>query len=109
MYLKRLELLGFKTFADRTELDLGQGIICVVGPNGSGKSNISDSILWALGEQSFKSLRASRSQDVIFAGSPARKPIGLAEVSLTLDNTQALLPLDFPEITITRRVFRTGE
>jgi chromosome segregation protein len=109
MHLKRLELLGFKTFAEPTELHLDQGITCVVGPNGSGKSNISDSILWVLGEQSFKSLRASRSEDVIFAGSPARKPIGLAEVSLTLDNSGSLLPLDFSEVTITRRIFRTGD
>ncbi len=109
MYLKRLELYGFKTFADRTELEFGPGITAIVGPNGSGKSNISDSILWVLGEQAMKSLRSAKSTDVIFNGSDARKAHGMAEVHLTLDNSTGLLPTDFTEVTVTRRVFRSGE
>ena len=109
MHLTRLELYGFKTFADRTELQFGQGISAIVGPNGSGKSNIADAILFVLGEQSMKTLRSSRAQDVIFSGSASRKRVGYAEVHLTLDNTDGSLPLDFAEVTITRRVFRSGE
>jgi chromosome segregation protein len=109
VHLKKLELCGFKTFADRTELEFGPGISAIVGPNGSGKSNISDAILWVLGEQSMKTLRSSRAQDVIFSGSTARKRVGYAEVSLTLDNGDQSLPLDFTEVTITRRCFRSGE
>ncbi|HEY3378157.1 MAG TPA: chromosome segregation protein SMC [Armatimonadota bacterium] len=109
MYLKRLELYGFKTFADRTELEFGPGITAIVGPNGSGKSNISDAILWVLGEQAMKALRSSKSVDVIFNGSDARKALGLAEVHLTLDNSSGMLPTDFTEVTITRRIFRSGE
>jgi chromosome segregation protein len=109
MYLKRLELYGFKTFADRTELEFGPGITAIVGPNGSGKSNISDGILWVLGEQGMKSLRSAKSTDVIFNGSDVRKALGMAEVHLTLDNSAGLLPTDFSEVTITRRVFRSGE
>jgi len=109
MYLKRLELYGFKTFADRTELEFGPGITAIVGPNGSGKSNISDSILWVLGEQAMKALRSAKSTDVIFNGSDARKAHGMAEVHLTLDNSTGMLPTDYTEVTITRRVFRSGE
>ncbi len=109
MYLKNLELYGFKTFADRTELQFGPGITAIVGPNGSGKSNISDAILWVLGEQGMKSLRSSKSTDVIFNGSDARKQLGFAEVHLTLDNSKNLLPTDYTEVTITRRVFRSAE
>ncbi len=109
MYLKRLELYGFKTFADRTSLEFGPGVTGIVGPNGSGKSNLADAILWSLGEQSMKSLRSNRAGDVIFAGSEDRKRLGVGEVSLTLDNSDGYLPLDFTEITITRRVFRSGE
>jgi chromosome segregation protein len=109
LYLKRLELYGFKTFAERTSLEFGPGVIGIVGPNGSGKSNLADAILWSLGEQSMKSLRSNRAGDVIFAGSEDRKRLGVAEVSLTLDNSDGYLPLDFSEITITRRVFRSGE
>ncbi len=109
MHLKRLELYGFKTFPDRTSLEFGPGVIGIVGPNGSGKSNLADAILWCLGEQSMKSLRSSRAGDVIFAGSDTRKRLGVAEVSLTLDNGDDALPLDFSEVTITRRVFRSGE
>ncbi|WP_123040010.1 chromosome segregation protein SMC [Cohnella candidum] len=109
MYLKRIELAGFKSFADRTELEFTRGITAVVGPNGSGKSNISDGIRWVLGEQSAKSLRGGNMQDVIFAGSDTRKAVGFGEVSLTLDNTDKALPLDFSEVTVTRRVHRSGE
>lgn len=109
MHLTRLELYGFKTFADRTELQFGPGISAIVGPNGSGKSNIADAILFVLGEQSMKTLRSSRAQDVIFSGSSTRKRIGYAEVRLTLDNSDRSLPLDFSEVTVTRRVFRSGE
>jgi chromosome segregation protein len=109
MFLKRLELYGFKTFADRTELELGPGITAIVGPNGSGKSNISDAILWVLGEQSTKALRSARSTDVIFKGSESRKALGMAEVNLTLDNEHGDLPIDYNEVTVTRCVFRSGE
>ena len=109
MYLKHLELSGFKTFADRTALQFGPGITAIVGPNGSGKSNIADAIVWCLGEQSLKSVRSAHSHDVIFAGSESRRRAGLGEVSITLDNSDCSLPFDFSEITVTRRVFRTGE
>lgn len=109
MYLKRIELKGFKSFADRTELEFVPGITAVVGPNGSGKSNISDSIRWVLGEQSAKSLRGGKMEDVIFAGSDTRKPVNYGEVSLTLDNSSQRLPLDYTEVTITRRILRSGE
>jgi chromosome segregation protein len=109
MNLKRIELAGFKSFADRTELEFGRGITAVVGPNGSGKSNISDGIRWVLGEQSAKSLRGGNMQDVIFAGSDSRKPVNFGEVSLTFDNTDKTLPLEFSEVTVTRRVHRSGE
>ena len=109
MYLKQLELYGFKTFADRTILEFGRGITAVVGPNGGGKSNLADAIVWSLGEQSMKSLRSAKGEDCIFAGSASRRRAGVGEVSVTLDNSDGSLPLDFSEITITRRVFRTGE
>jgi chromosome segregation protein len=109
LYLKRLELYGFKTFADRTDLEFGSGITAIVGPNGSGKSNLSDAIMWCLGEQSMKSLRSARAEDIIFTGSETRRRAGVGEVTITLDNTDGALPLDFSEVTITRRVFRTGE
>jgi chromosome segregation protein len=109
MFLKRIELSGFKSFADRTELEFVRGITAVVGPNGSGKSNISDGIRWVLGEQSAKSLRGGKMEDIIFAGSDARKAVNYSEVSLTLDNTSQVLPLDFNEVTVTRRVHRNGD
>ena len=109
MYLKRIELTGFKSFADKTELEFVPGITAVVGPNGSGKSNISDSIRWVLGEQSARSLRGGSMLDVIFAGSDTRKPVNYSEVSLTLDNQDAKLPIDYSEVTITRRLHRSGE
>ncbi|MDA8441660.1 MAG: AAA family ATPase, partial [Peptococcaceae bacterium] len=109
MYLKRLEIHGFKSFADKITLDFTQGLSVVVGPNGSGKSNISDAIRWVIGEQSAKSLRGTKMEDIIFAGSAKRRPVGMAEVSLTLDNSTGIFPLGFQEITVTRRVYRSGE
>lgn len=109
MYLKRLELYGFKTFADSTEFEFERGITAIVGPNGSGKSNIADAILWVLGERSLKILRGSQPSDVIFNGSSHRQPLGLAEVALTVDNSDGYLPLDFTEITVTRRLHRSGD
>src|SRR5687767_12935583 len=99
MYLKRLEILGFKTFAEKTELHFSPGLTAVIGPNGSGKSNIADAILWVLGENNVRELRGSTAQDVIFAGNDRRKPLGMAEVALTIDNSARILPLDFSEIT----------
>lgn len=109
MFLKRIELAGFKSFADKTEMEFVRGITAVVGPNGSGKSNISDGIRWVLGEQSAKSLRGGKMEDIIFAGSDARKAVNFSEVSLTLDNNDQALPLDFSEVTVTRRVHRSGD
>lgn len=109
MYLKRLEIHGFKSLADKIELQFNPGVTGVVGPNGSGKSNISDAIRWVLGEQSAKSLRGAKMEDIIFSGSDKRRPVGMAEVTLTLDNSTGKFPLDFTEVTVTRRVFRSGE
>jgi chromosome segregation protein len=109
MYLKRLEIFGFKSFADKTILDYGPGITAVVGPNGSGKSNVSDAIRWVLGEQSAKALRGGAMSDVIFAGSDGKKPMGFAQVSLVLDNTDGKLGVGFTEVMVTRRVDRSGE
>lgn len=109
MYFKQIEMTGFKTFADRTFVNLAPGVTAIVGPNGCGKSNILDAIRWSLGEQSAKSLRGSHMQDVIFNGSEERSPTGMAEVSLTFDNADAQLPLDFAEVQISRRVYRSGE
>lgn len=109
MYLKSLTLKGFKSFADRTHMIFDPGLTVVVGPNGSGKSNVSDSILWVLGEQSAKMLRGQAMEDVVFSGSSARKPVGVAEVTLVLDNTDHTLPVDFAEVGITRRMYRSGE
>ena len=109
MHLSKLQLLGFKSFADETTLEFGAGITAVVGPNGSGKSNIVDAILWALGERSHKALRGHASTDVIFNGAATRKPTGLAEVSLFFDNNDGTLPVSFKEVQVTRRIFRDGD
>ena len=109
MFLKRLDIVGFKSFAERIAVDFVPGVTAVVGPNGSGKSNITDAIRWVLGEQSAKSLRGSKMEDIIFAGSDSRKPLNFAEVTLTLDNEDQSLPIDYNEVSVTRRVFRSGE
>ena len=109
MYLKRLEMQGFKSFADKTVLEFMPGITSVIGPNGSGKSNISDAIRWVLGEQSMKSLRGSKSEDIIFAGTQNRKSLGFAEASLIFDNTDGKLPVEYTEVTVTRKIYRSGE
>ncbi len=108
MYLKTLTLRGFKSFASATTLRLEPGITCVVGPNGSGKSNVVDALAWVMGEQGAKSLRGGKMEDVIFAGTAGRPPLGRAEVSLTIDNTDGALPIDYTEVTITRTMFRGG-
>ncbi len=109
MYLKRLELQGFKSFADKTILEFMPGITSVIGPNGSGKSNISDSIRWVLGEQSMKSLRGAKSLDIIFAGTQNRKSLGFAEASLVFNNEDGTLPIEYTEVTVTRKIYRSGE
>ena len=109
MFLKRLELQGFKSFADKTVLDFTDGATAVVGPNGSGKSNISDAVRWVIGEMSAKSLRGANMQDVIFAGTETRKKVNFAEVTLVLDNSERIFDIDFEEVTVTRRLFRSGE
>lgn len=109
MFLKSLTLKGFKSFADRAHMTFEPGLTVIVGPNGSGKSNVSDAILWVLGEQSAKQLRGQAMEDVIFSGSSARQPVGVAEVTLVLDNSDHLLPVDFNEVAITRRMYRSGE
>lgn len=109
MYLKRLELQGFKSFADKTVLEFMPGITSVIGPNGSGKSNIADAIRWVLGEQSMKELRGGKSVDIIFAGTQSRKSLGFAEASLVFDNTDGKLPIEYQEVVVTRKIYRSGE
>src|SRR5262247_4885335 len=108
MFLHKLELQGFKSFVDKTELSFGEGITGVIGPNGCGKTNVSDAIRWVMGEQSAKQLRGDSMEDVIFNGAPSRKPLGMAEVHLTFKNDRGILPTEFSEVTISRRVFRSG-
>ena len=108
-YVSRIEMTGFKSFVDRTVVDLEPGVAAVVGPNGCGKTNICDAIRWVLGEENVRLLRGSRIEDIIFAGTELRKPTGMAEVSLTLSNVQDVLPVDYNEVTVARRVFRSGE
>ena len=109
MYLKRLEMQGFKSFADKTVLEFMPGITSVIGPNGSGKSNIADAIRWVLGEQSIKELRGGKSADIIFAGTQSRKSLGFAEASLVFDNMDGKLPIEYQEVIVTRRIYRSGE
>lgn len=109
MYLKSIEMRGFKSFADKTTIEFKKGVTCVVGPNGSGKSNITDAVRWVLGEQRIKTLRGAKMEDVIFNGTKHRKALGLAEVKLTFDNQEQFFPLDYDEISIVRRVHRSGE
>lgn len=109
MYLKGLEIQGFKSFPDRIKLDFNKGITAVVGPNGSGKSNISDAVRWVLGEKSAKSLRGAKMEDIIFSGTADRKPMGFAEVTLIMDNGDKVLNVDYSEVSVTRKVYRTGE
>ena len=109
MHLKTLTLRGFKSFASATTLEFEPGVTCVVGPNGSGKSNVVDALAWVMGEQGAKTLRGGKMDDVIFAGTSGRAPLGRAEVSLTIDNSAGILPIEFTEVTVTRILFRTGE
>ncbi|MFC5712178.1 chromosome segregation protein SMC [Thalassorhabdus alkalitolerans] len=109
MFLKRLEVSGFKSFAEKMNIEFVSGVTAVVGPNGSGKSNISDGIRWVLGEQSARSLRGSKMEDIIFAGSDTRKPLNMAEVTLVLNNEDEFLDVDYSEVSITRRLFRSGD
>lgn len=109
MYLSRLEILGFKSFAQRTVVNFNQGVTSIVGPNGCGKTNIVDAIRWCLGEQRSGALRSDKMENVIFNGTSNKKPMGMAEVSLTIENTKGILPTEFSEVTITRRIFRSGE
>ena len=108
MYVKTLTLKGFKSFASATTLRLEPGVTCIVGPNGSGKSNVVDALAWVMGEQGAKSLRGGKMEDVIFAGTAGRAPLGRAEVAMTIDNTDGALPIDYTEVTISRTMFRTG-
>ncbi|MBI1803571.1 MAG: chromosome segregation protein SMC [Ignavibacteriae bacterium] len=109
MYLSKIEIIGFKSFAQRINVNFDSGVTAIVGPNGCGKTNIVDAIRWALGEQRYSTLRSDKMEDVIFNGTKNRKPLGLAEVSLTIENTKGILPTEYSEVTITRRVFRSGE
>ena len=109
MYLKNIEVYGFKSFAQKINFEFHNGITGIVGPNGSGKSNVGDAVRWVLGEQSAKQLRGGNMQDVIFSGTENRKPLSYASVSITLDNSDHKLPVDYQEVTVARRLYRSGE
>ncbi|MBQ3123734.1 MAG: AAA family ATPase, partial [Firmicutes bacterium] len=109
MYFKKIYMHGFKSFAEPVTIEFNDGITCIVGPNGSGKSNISDALRWVLGEQSPKALRGGKMDEVIFAGTASRKSRGMAEVTLTIDNSTGILPIDYNEVAITRRMYRSGQ
>ncbi|MBU2472107.1 MAG: AAA family ATPase, partial [Bacteroidetes bacterium] len=109
MYLSKIEIFGFKSFAQNVNLIFDSGITAIVGPNGCGKTNIVDAIRWALGEQRYSTLRSDKMEDVIFNGTKNRKPLSMAEVSLVIENTKGILPTDYSQVTITRRVYRSGE
>ncbi|UJF14929.1 AAA family ATPase [Jeotgalibaca sp. MA1X17-3] len=109
MHLEKIEMTGFKSFADKTVIEFDQGVTAVVGPNGSGKSNLSEAVRWVLGEQSAKNLRGKKMDDIVFAGSESRKPVNIAEVTLLFNNEDQTLPIDFSQVSITRRMNRNGE
>ncbi len=109
MHLKSLEIQGFKSFPERTFIEFHKGVTAIIGPNGSGKSNITDAIRWVLGEQSVKTLRGSRMEDVIFTGTQSRRAMGFAEVTMVIDNSDGKLPLDYTGVQVTRRLYRSGE
>ena len=109
MHLKALEIQGFKSFPEKTVIAFDEGVTAIIGPNGSGKSNVTDAIRWVLGEQSIKTLRGARMEDVIFTGTQSRRAMSFAEVTMVIDNTDGRLPLDYSEIQITRRLYRSGE
>ena len=109
MFLSKLEIFGFKSFANKTLINFNRGITGIVGPNGCGKTNIVDAIRWVLGEQKTTTLRSDKMENVIFNGTREKKPMGMSEVSLTLVNDQGVLPTEYTEVTITRRIFRSGE